>query len=107
MLFTEDEENYPGIKRFEYDPEAAEIVIRFVYDIPEDKKKKYAEENYAATRPSRNWRPDWHLRQMAKQLSSIRSSCPALRPANCASGGSWNALSERKRMCTPLIILNA
>ena len=33
---------------FEYDPDAAEIVIRFVYDIPADKKKKYAEENYAA-----------------------------------------------------------
>ena len=48
MLFTEDEENYPGIKRFEYDPDAAEIVIRFVYDVPEDRKKKYAEENYAA-----------------------------------------------------------
>ena len=48
MLFTEDEENYPGIKTFEYNPDAAEIVIRFVYDIPEDKKKKYAEENYAA-----------------------------------------------------------
>ena len=48
MLFTEDEENYPGIKRFEYDPDAAEIVIRFVYDIPADKKKKNSEENYAA-----------------------------------------------------------
>lgn len=48
MLFTEDEETHPGIKRFEYDPDAAEIVIRFVYDIPADKKKKYAEENYAA-----------------------------------------------------------
>ena len=33
MLFTEDEENYPGIKTFEYDPDAAEIVIRFVYDV--------------------------------------------------------------------------
>ena len=48
MLFTEDEENYPGIKTFEYDADAGEIVIRFVYDIPADKKKKYAEENYAA-----------------------------------------------------------
>ena len=48
MLFTEDEENYPGIKTFEYDVEAREIVIRFVYDIPEDKKRKYAEENYDA-----------------------------------------------------------
>lgn len=48
MLFTEDEENYPGIQTFEYDADAGEIVIRFVYDIPADKKKKYAEENYAA-----------------------------------------------------------
>lgn len=48
MLFTEDEENYPSIKTFEYDAEAREIVIRFVYDIPEDKKRKYAEENYDA-----------------------------------------------------------
>lgn len=48
MLFTEDEEKYPGIKTFEYDADAAEIVIRFVYDIPQDKKKKYSEENYAA-----------------------------------------------------------
>lgn len=48
MLFTEDEENYPGIKTFEYDAEAREIVIRFVYDIPEDKKRKYAEDNYDA-----------------------------------------------------------
>ena len=48
MLFTEDEEKYPGIKRFEYNPDLAELVIRFVYDIPEDKKKNYAEENFAA-----------------------------------------------------------
>lgn len=48
MLFTENEKNYPGIKTFEYDTEAREIVIRFVYDIPEDKKRKYAEENYEA-----------------------------------------------------------
>ena len=48
MLFTEDEEKYPGIRRFEYNPDLAELVIRFVYDIPEDRKKKYAEENFAA-----------------------------------------------------------
>ena len=48
MLFSEDEETYPGIKTFEYDVDAAEVIIRFVYDIPEDKKKKYTEENYAA-----------------------------------------------------------
>ena len=48
MLFTEDEENYPGIKTFEFNPEAAEVIIRFVYDVPADKKKKYDEENLAA-----------------------------------------------------------
>lgn len=48
MLFTEDEENYPGIKTFDYDADTGEVIIRFVYDIPEDKKKKYAEENCAA-----------------------------------------------------------
>lgn len=48
MLFTEDEENFPGIKTFEHNADDKEIIIRFVYDIPEDKKRKYAEENYKA-----------------------------------------------------------
>lgn len=48
MLFAEDEETYPGIKTFEYDVDATEVIIRFVYDISEDKKKKYTEENYVA-----------------------------------------------------------
>ena len=48
MLFTEDHETYPGVKTFEYDPKTKEAVIRFVYDIPKDKKKKYYEENYTA-----------------------------------------------------------
>lgn len=48
MLFTEDEDNFPGIKTFEHNAETKEIIIRFVYDIPEDKKRKYAEENYKA-----------------------------------------------------------
>lgn len=48
MLFTEDEENFPGIKTFEHNADTKEIIIRFVYDIPEDKKRKYAEENYKA-----------------------------------------------------------
>ncbi len=50
MLFTEDEENYPGIKTFEYNDETKELVIRFIFDIPEDKKKKYFDENYEAIR---------------------------------------------------------
>lgn len=50
MLFKEDEENCPGIKTFEFREETKEFIIRFVYDIPEDKKRKYAEENYEAIR---------------------------------------------------------
>ena len=50
MLFTEDEENYPGIKTFEYNDETKELIIRFIFDIPEDKKKKYFDENYEAIR---------------------------------------------------------
>ena len=50
MLFTEDEENYPGIKTFEYNNETKELIIRFIFDIPEDKKRKYFDENYEAIR---------------------------------------------------------
>ncbi|MDD7636284.1 MAG: DNA methyltransferase [Clostridiales bacterium] len=50
MLFTEDAENYPGIKTFEYLEDTKELIIRFIFDIPEDKKKKYAEENYEKIR---------------------------------------------------------
>lgn len=48
MLFVENQEEYPGVNTFSYDPEAKELVIRFTYDIPTDKKKKYADENYKA-----------------------------------------------------------
>ena len=47
MLYTEDAE-HPDIHTFDYDPEKRELIIRFVFDIPEDKKRKYKEENYAA-----------------------------------------------------------
>ena len=40
MLFNEDEENYPGVKTFECDAEKKELIIRFIFDIPTDKKKK-------------------------------------------------------------------
>lgn len=46
MLFVEDEENYPGIRTFEYDEEHKELIIRFIYDIPADPKAKYEELNY-------------------------------------------------------------
>ena len=47
MLYTENDER-PELKTFEYRAETNELIIRFVFDIPEDKKKKYAEENYNA-----------------------------------------------------------
>jgi len=47
MLYTENEER-PDLKTFEYRKETNELIIRFVFDIPEDKKKKYDEDNYKA-----------------------------------------------------------
>lgn len=57
MLFTEDEEKYPGMKTFEYKEEEIKegnekkkekiVNIRFVFDIPEDKKAKYYDLNVA------------------------------------------------------------
>ncbi len=33
MLFTEDEENFPGIKTLEYNADKKEIIVRFIYEI--------------------------------------------------------------------------
>ena len=55
MLFTEDEENYPGIKTFEFDEAKRELIIRFVFDIQTKHTgksdvidKKWQEDNYTA-----------------------------------------------------------
>lgn len=55
MLFTEDEENYPGIRTFEFDQERRELIIRFVFDVQTKYtgkssviEKKWQEDNYAA-----------------------------------------------------------
>lgn len=51
MLFTPDEEKHPGLETFSYDSEHKELIIRFVYDIPADTKKKtekWTEENFKA-----------------------------------------------------------
>lgn len=47
MLYTETEER-PEIKTFEYDAENKELIIRFIYDIPADKKINWHEENMKA-----------------------------------------------------------
>ena len=82
MLFTEDEDNYPDIKTFEYDPEAGEIIIRFVYDIPEDKKKKYAEENYKAI-------TSWLLSLRRAELN------PLIAPISTGKGKETTTLLEK------------
>ena len=82
MLFTEDEENYPGIKTFEFNPEAAELIIRFVYDVPADKKKKYDEENLAAIN-------QWLLSLRCADLN------PLLTPIPTGKGKETTTLLER------------
>lgn len=48
MLFTENEEKHSGIKTFEFKEEEKTVNIRFIFDIPEDKKAKYYDLNVAA-----------------------------------------------------------
>lgn len=60
MLFTEDEANYPGIKTFQFEDKT--LTIHFRFDIPDDPKKKYAEENLAAMEAWLNTQPDVQLR---------------------------------------------
>ena len=76
MLFTEDEENYPGIKTFEYDPDAADIVFRFVYDVQTKYtgksdviEKKWREDNCAAITA-------WLLSQHCAELNPLIAPIP-------------------------------
>lgn len=49
MLYQETEEQ-PELKTFEYRTDTNEFIVRFVFDVPEDKKAKYLELNGAAIR---------------------------------------------------------
>lgn len=49
MLYQETEEQ-PELKTFEYRADTNEFIVRFVFDVPEDKKAKYLELNGAAIR---------------------------------------------------------
>lgn len=40
MLFTEDEEKYPGVKTFEYNEEEKTVNIRFIFDVPKEAEVK-------------------------------------------------------------------
>ena len=69
MLFSQDEERFPGLKTFEYDPDGAQVVIRFVYDVPADKKVKYAEQNYTAI-------AQWLLSLRRTELNPLLAPAP-------------------------------
>lgn len=60
MLFTENEEQYPGVHTF--DVEGKDVSIRFLYDVPQDTKVKYEETNLAAINAWINNQPDVDLR---------------------------------------------
>ncbi|ADV44640.1 DNA methyltransferase [Bacteroides helcogenes] len=49
MLYTENDER-PELKTFEWNAESKELIIRFIFDIPADKKKNYADDNYTKIR---------------------------------------------------------
>ncbi len=76
MLFTEDEEKHPGIKTFEYNPNAAEIVIRFIYDVQtkytgksDTIEKKWREDNCTAITA-------WLLSQHRAELNPLIAPIP-------------------------------
>ena len=49
MLY-EEKADFPELKTFEFRETTNEFIVRFVYDIPADKKTKYLEVNSAAIR---------------------------------------------------------
>ncbi len=67
MLYTETDEN-PGLKRFEYNAESRELIIRFTYDIPADKKIKWHEANMKAIRA---WIADEHPELIGELLRNV------------------------------------
>lgn len=66
MLFTENEELYPGVKTFT--TEGKDISIRFLYDIPGDPKVKFEETNLAAINEWINTQTDIQLRQVLLRI---------------------------------------
>ena len=70
MLYAENEDK-PDVKTIE--EINGELVIHFVYDIPEDKKKNYEEENYAAISDAieKNFRSWSYLLGAEKEACSV------------------------------------
>lgn len=82
MIFQEDEENYPGVKTFEFNETIdnggkinKEYIVRFVYDIPADPKAKWDEINFKTIRDNLTVQPDTQL-----QVELLRIINPTAEP---------------------------
>ena len=67
MLYTESEER-PELKTFEWNEDDRELIIRFIYDVPADKKKKWDEANFKAIK---EWLTDHTSLMMALLRNSV------------------------------------
>ena len=67
MLYTESEER-PELKTFEWNEADRELFIRFIYDVPADKKKKWDEANFKAIK---QWLSDHTSLMMALLRNSV------------------------------------
>ena len=67
MLYTESDER-PELKTFEWNEDDRELIIRFIYDVPADKKKKWDEANFKAIK---EWLTDHTSLMMALLRNSV------------------------------------
>ena len=67
MLYTESQER-PELKTFEWNENDRELIIRFIYDVPADKKKKWDEANFKAIK---EWLSDHTSLMMALLRNSV------------------------------------
>lgn len=67
MLYTESQER-PELKTFEWNENDRELIIRFIYDVPADKKKKWDEANFKAIK---QWLSDHTSLMMALLRNSV------------------------------------
>lgn len=67
MLYTESDER-PELKTFEWNEDDRELIIRFIYDVPADKKKKWDEANFKAIK---EWLSDHTSLMMALLRNTV------------------------------------
>ena len=66
MLYTESAER-PELKTFEWNEDDRELIIRFIYDVPADKKKKWDEANFKAIK-------EWLTDHTALMMALLRNT---------------------------------